>query len=601
MAMHRTDDERLARPAVLIVDDDELMRRLLARRLEGHGFDAVCFDDPRLLLASLGDRPPAGIFTDLEMPGLDGIGVTASAREAGYAGFVALVTAETDTSRIGEAVAAGADCVLFKPVGGRELAVAAARIAARRPRDGRLDAVVSALRRVDQGAMLLDGNRGVIFANREARRILGADDPAGFAEAVARCCPSGLVRSSLEAKPAVTYSDILLPKDGTRLLVGLEAHRLASDGSIVHLVLLHDFSRWRRFDDVRTRFATSLSHRMRTPLTSARNAVRLLSDAERPVPVEQRERLLEIGWRNIERLVENLDELQKVFMIESEETEVARTLARLDALVKRHLAGLDEQGAIRGFRMRAPGVTALVGRGRLRDFLSAAAASLAKWAGEAPFVECSASIREDFHDAGGIDRRIKLVLRPRLRSRGSDGPSLGEFLSCDEAHRGLVLARLAAALDGDLDLGAGGAITLLLPLHPAFDREKDLVKPMHMMAERAELAGLPFRLVSLRLVGAIDDAVRFSRLVESSLCREIGDDCAVSRSDEPLGYSVFVAGEPVGGIDGLMRSVRKRFETACRRSGEEIYPTVRWEIRFSREANEHTECPRLDIPALETV
>jgi len=600
MATHRTDRDRETRPVLLVVDDDELMRRLLARRLETLGFDVACFDDPRIMLDALDDLSPAGIFTDLQMPVLDGIGVIAAAREAGYGGFIALVTAESDTERIGDAVAAGADSVLFKPVGGRELAVVVARIAAGGDRGDRAVGLRLALARVEQGAVLLDAEGRTLFSNRAAHRVFGVSEPGAFEEAFERCCPRALVRSSAAGRSAVTYHDVRTPEKGARLLVGIEAHQLSGGGAAAHLLLLHDFSRWRRVDDIHSRFATSLSHRMRTPLTAARNAMRMLGDGEAELPCEQRERLLDIGWRNIERLVENLDELQKLYMIESNETQTVRTLARLDALVKRRLESLEQSGTIRGFHMRSPCVTAFVGRGRLGEFIGAAVESIARWAGEMPFVDCTASIRENFHEAGGIERRIKLVIRPRLRG-GDDRPTLGEFLSCDEAHRGLVLARLAAGLDGDLDLDAGGAINLLLPLHPPFDREKDLVQPMNMMSERAELSGGAFHLVSLQLVGAVDDAVRFARLVETSLCREIGDDLAVSRAQEPLGYSIFFAGEEAGDIEERMRRVRDRFETACRRSGEEIHPTIRWEIRFSREARGERACPILDIPAIETV
>jgi hypothetical protein len=436
---------------------------------------------------------------------------------------------------------------------------------------------------VEQGIILIDGDLMPIYANRRACQILSAQNEDEVARIVECNCSKKIFEQCREKRKAVTYLDVTLPVEGRRKLLGLEVFFL--DQPTVtpsYLVLMHDFSDWKKLDDLRSRFATSLSHCMRTPLTAIRNVHGILGE-EGSIPGPDKERLLEIGWRNIEKLIAQLDELQKVFMIESEEINVCRTLVRVRNLLKPVFADLEHTGKIKGFKLRVADITSLTGRGRLSDFISAAAEAYGKWMGEAPFIECVSSMREDFHHNGTIEKKFKLSLRPRFAGHHEEmGESLKDFLSFREAHRGLVLDRLATVLDGEMEIGAGNTISLLLPIHPPFDREKDLVHPLHMMTERAELANGEFHLVSLRMIGMVDGEVRFTRLLESSLCSCIIDDGIVSRGEEPFTYSIFIANRSSDEVSEILRSVQDRFVRSCWQSGEEIYPSIRYDIRHSR-------------------
>ncbi len=65
---------------VLIVDDDELILRALARILDGAGFRTRCFVAPEEALAELERDPPVVIISDYMMPGMDGITFLKQAR-----------------------------------------------------------------------------------------------------------------------------------------------------------------------------------------------------------------------------------------------------------------------------------------------------------------------------------------------------------------------------------------------------------------------------------------------------------------------------------------------------------------------------------------
>jgi len=58
---------------VLIVDDDELILKALARILESVGYEARCYQDPLVALANIEADRPVVVISDFMMPGLDGI------------------------------------------------------------------------------------------------------------------------------------------------------------------------------------------------------------------------------------------------------------------------------------------------------------------------------------------------------------------------------------------------------------------------------------------------------------------------------------------------------------------------------------------------
>ena len=442
----------------------------------------------------------------------------------------------------------------------------------------------SLLEPVEQGVVILDHTRTPIFANRCARGILSAATDAEIAGIIERSCPDSLFEKCSSDGSAVTYVDVTLSDHETRKLLGLEVRSIVIPGeTAAFYVLIHDFSRWKKLDELKSRFATSLSHRMRTPLTAIRNAVKILS--EQPLVDEEKEKLLDIGWRNVEKLITNLDELQKIFMIESEEMKVCRTLTRARHDLKPVFEKLQADDKLRGYKIGMPEMTIFTGRGSLRDFVMTAIEAYNTWLGEAPFIECSSSTKEDICYNGGVERSLKIYLRPRssgwLRSIRE---SLKDYLSFHEAHRGLVLGRLADALDAELDISSGNTISIRLPLEPTFDREKDLVSPLHMMIERADLTGSEFCLIDMRMVGASNDAIRMVGTLESVMCSVLSDEHVVSKGEDGSSWVHFIVGKCPEDIENVMRNVHEKFHEACRRSGEQMIPSLRWETRYSRVA-----------------
>jgi DNA-binding response OmpR family regulator/tRNA A-37 threonylcarbamoyl transferase component Bud32 len=114
---------------VLVVDDNADNRELLMRRLEREGFRVLEAEGGREALALLKDGPVSLILLDVMMPGMSGIEVLQTVREAYSAAAlpVIMVTARAQSEDVVDALGQGANDYITKPI---DFPVALARIQA---------------------------------------------------------------------------------------------------------------------------------------------------------------------------------------------------------------------------------------------------------------------------------------------------------------------------------------------------------------------------------------------------------------------------------------------------------------------------------------
>src|SRR5213079_2110410 len=116
---------------VLIIEDDDVIARGMARHLETAGFDAVGVANGETVLARLRYEGPDVCVPDLMLPGIDVWRIIEQARSEGIGTPIVVVSARgTEHDRV-HALEIGADDYLVKPFSMKEL-VARVRAAARR-------------------------------------------------------------------------------------------------------------------------------------------------------------------------------------------------------------------------------------------------------------------------------------------------------------------------------------------------------------------------------------------------------------------------------------------------------------------------------------
>jgi two-component system, OmpR family, response regulator MprA len=107
--------------AILVVDDDPPIRRMLDRTLAAEGYMVETAGDGGEALAAVERSTPDLIVLDVAMPGVDGLAVCRRIRAKGLATPVLLVTARDDVRERVAGLDAGADDYLVKPFATEEL------------------------------------------------------------------------------------------------------------------------------------------------------------------------------------------------------------------------------------------------------------------------------------------------------------------------------------------------------------------------------------------------------------------------------------------------------------------------------------------------
>lgn len=102
-----------ARPKVLVVDDQDSIRKLVRTVLEGEGFPVVEAADGATALEVAATEQPTVVILDVMMPGLDGVAVCAQLDHDAVK--VVMLTARDDPRVEDAARDVGADAFLTKP------------------------------------------------------------------------------------------------------------------------------------------------------------------------------------------------------------------------------------------------------------------------------------------------------------------------------------------------------------------------------------------------------------------------------------------------------------------------------------------------------
>jgi CheY-like chemotaxis protein len=219
---------------ILVVDDSEINRDMLRRRLEKKGYRVVVAENGEQALELCAREPIDLVLLDVMMPGLSGLDVLRILRKspAGKDLPVIMATAKSDSTDIVEALDAGANDYVVKPL---DVPVVIARIEAQLrlrvpppvpdlpPLEPVSDTVLAGKYLLE--SMIGSGAFGSVFRarhlgldHRVAVKVLRAD-AAGSAESMARFRREGVAACRVRHPNAVTVMDFGVTAGGAPFLV----------------------------------------------------------------------------------------------------------------------------------------------------------------------------------------------------------------------------------------------------------------------------------------------------------------------------------------------------------------------------------------------
>jgi two-component system nitrogen regulation response regulator NtrX len=109
---------------ILIVDDDESVRKVLVRILSSEGYTVEESGDAFQALDTLDLRPPDAVLLDIKMPGMDGMALLDNLRQRGLETPVVILTGHGNEFTARQCLEAGAAAFLNKPPDRSELLLA---------------------------------------------------------------------------------------------------------------------------------------------------------------------------------------------------------------------------------------------------------------------------------------------------------------------------------------------------------------------------------------------------------------------------------------------------------------------------------------------
>ncbi len=107
-------------PCIMVVDDEQVILKLLSRTLEPEGYDVVVAENGGAALELLDKQEPDLVILDIMMPGLDGFQVLSLIRQRSNVPVI-MLSSRGEMTTVRDVLGLGADDYVRKPFHTREL------------------------------------------------------------------------------------------------------------------------------------------------------------------------------------------------------------------------------------------------------------------------------------------------------------------------------------------------------------------------------------------------------------------------------------------------------------------------------------------------
>lgn len=266
---------------ILIIDDEERVRQACRRVLEPEGYQVSEAANGRQGLVMIQKERPDLVLVDLMMPVMDGMEVLAALRRDQPDLAVVVITGYATMDRAVEAMKQGADDFLAKPFRPQDLRLVVER-ALRRVRT--LEDLVTEksryrvlVRSLANGVLVVDAGGRVALANPALGRLLGCGERDCLGRPLAEVLPCPAVNEAMEqalagpqAEPINAACSLgVAGEDEPRQMQVNCAPFLDGRGHLVGaLAVFEDVSAWRRLDELKSQFVSTVAHEIASPLAS---------------------------------------------------------------------------------------------------------------------------------------------------------------------------------------------------------------------------------------------------------------------------------------------------------------------------------------------
>ncbi|NQU39770.1 MAG: HAMP domain-containing protein [Lentisphaerae bacterium] len=192
-----------------------------------------------------------------------------------------------------------------------------------------------------EGVLAIDPEGRVLYINEAAARLLDVTPT----QAQGRILPEVVRHSELQRFSSATLTTGELSEEEI-VMRGTEEHHVQLHGApltdqggtqIGGLVVMHDITRLKRLEQMRSDFVANVSHELKTPMTALKGCVETLSDRAAPPDSETTARFVAMMARHVLRLEAISEDLLSLSRIEFEveQGELARERSAIQEVIQR--------------------------------------------------------------------------------------------------------------------------------------------------------------------------------------------------------------------------------------------------------------------------
>lgn len=102
---------------ILIVDDNEQIKKMLTRRLKKAGYEIHTAENGQIGVKKVLELQPNLTLMDMHMPVMNGYEATSALRKTGYNGLIIALTASAMVDEVHKSLEAGCNYFIPKPIG----------------------------------------------------------------------------------------------------------------------------------------------------------------------------------------------------------------------------------------------------------------------------------------------------------------------------------------------------------------------------------------------------------------------------------------------------------------------------------------------------
>lgn len=213
----------------------------------------------------------------------------------------------------------------------------------------------AALTSLTDGLVVFDREKKISLINPEAERILGAKEEDLLGKKIEEVVDlPNLARlyQVLDQKIEWTGQKYeLVLKEPFRRFFQVSIAPVAVEKEIVGLmIILHDISREKEVDRLKTEFVSIAAHQLRTPLSAIKWSLRLLLDGDVGEVSKEQRGLLEKSYNSNERMITLINDLLNVARIEEGRFIFNPTMQSLVKIIEKAISNLSE--AIRARKLK---------------------------------------------------------------------------------------------------------------------------------------------------------------------------------------------------------------------------------------------------------